>query len=65
MLHLSGFIPLDKFPSFEACDASVFQHISIGLLNILHCELEERFGLLLYWAVDKTERNVSSNVRLH
>ena len=25
MLHLSGFIPLDKFPSIEAHDSSVFQ----------------------------------------
>jgi hypothetical protein len=53
MLHLSGFIPLDKFPIFEAHGGSVFQHTSVGLLNIFCCELEEIFGLLLYWALDK------------
>jgi len=65
MLHFLGFIPLDTFPSFEAHDGSVFQHTSMGLLNMFYCELEERFGLQLYWALDKTERNGSSNVRLH
>jgi len=45
MLHLSGFIPLEKFPIFEAHDGSVFQHMTIGVLNIFYCELEERFVL--------------------
>jgi hypothetical protein len=39
MLHLSGFIPLDKFPSFEANYGRVFQLIAIGPLNIFYCEL--------------------------
>jgi len=41
MLHLSLFIPLDKFPTFDAHDGSVFQHMSVGLLNIFYYELEE------------------------
>jgi hypothetical protein len=65
MLQLSGFIPLDRFSIFEAHDSSVFQHMSIGLLNIFFYELEELFGLPLYWALDKTERNEGSNVTLH
>jgi hypothetical protein len=49
MLHLLGFIPQDKLPIFEAHDGSVFQHTSVGLLNMFYCELDEFFGLLLYW----------------
>jgi hypothetical protein len=47
MLHLSGFIALDKYPSFEAHDGSVFQHMSVGLLNMFYCELQELFTVLL------------------
>jgi hypothetical protein len=63
MLHLSGFIPPDKSPSFEAHDGSVFRHMSVGLLNIFYCALQELFTAL--WGLDKTERNGSSDVRLH
>jgi hypothetical protein len=65
MHYFSGFIPLDKFPNFEAHDISVFQHISIGLLNMFYCEVEELFGLPLCLALDKTDRNGSSNIWLH
>jgi hypothetical protein len=65
MLHHSGFIPRDKFPSFEANDGSVLPHTWIGLLKMIYCELQELFGLLLYWAVDKIAGNESSYVRLH
>jgi hypothetical protein len=65
MFHLSGFITLDKFLNFEAHDYGVFKHMSTGLLNLVYCELEELFVLLLYGALVTTEINGSSNVTLH
>ena len=64
VLLVLGIIPLDRFPIFEAQDGSVFQHTSIGLLNMFYCEIDEFFGLLLNWALDKPERNESSDVTL-
>jgi len=61
MLHLLGFISLEKFRIFEVHDDSVSQ----GVSNIFYLELDVFFGLLLYWALGKTERNESSNVTLH
>ena len=45
-LHLPRFIPLHKFPSFEAHDGSVFQHVSrivkyvsLWVARTVHCSI--------------------------